>query len=103
MLGQEWRLTANEQERTYRSDRSVLQLGCSGVNNKVNFIAHEFLKKQLKLMKLGKVDTGVLCIFFYNYPVNLRFFQNKIFKVLECVDLFKLILNDFQGTYFSYI
>lgn len=61
---QEWGLTANGQEGTYRSDRSILQLGCSGVCNKVNFIAREFLKKQLKLMKLGKVDTGVLCTIF---------------------------------------
>lgn len=44
-----------------QDDRSVLHRGRSGVGSKVNFITREFLNKQLKLMKLGKVDTGVLC------------------------------------------
>lgn len=47
-----------------QDDRSILHLGRSGVCDKVNLIAHEFLNKQLKLMKLGKVDTGVLCTTF---------------------------------------
>lgn len=86
-----------------QDDRSILHRGRSGVGNKVNFTARELLNKQLKLMKLGKGRYRSTLYYFYNYPVNLRFFQNKIFKALECVDLFKLILNDFPGTYFSYI
>ena len=44
-----------------QDDRSILHRGRSGVGSKVNFITREFLNKQLKLMKLDKVDTGVLC------------------------------------------
>ena len=47
-----------------QDDRSVLHLGRSGLCDKVNLIAREFLNKQLKLMKLGKVDKRVLCTTF---------------------------------------
>ena len=45
-----------------QDDRSVLHLGRSGVCDKVNLIAREFLNKQLKLMKLdwylSSMDSG---------------------------------------------